>query len=101
MEIMEVLYNFNNLHEMVKYEEFYERSCGEEFHANCLMKKTRKRLFLRMKLKIQEHCAAHMRIRKYVRQHHMKRPPKGDLVVSKEVSISEETKKEQENLYFI
>ena len=30
---MEVLYDFHDLHEMVKYEEFYERSYVEEFHA--------------------------------------------------------------------
>ena len=34
-------------------------------------------------------------IRKYVRQHHPKRPTKDDSMVSKKVSISKETKKEQ------
>ena len=42
---MEVLYNFNDLHKMVKYEEFYERSCGEEFHANCLINKQERDFF--------------------------------------------------------
>ena len=34
-EIMGALYNIHDLHEMVKYEEFYERSYVEEFRANC------------------------------------------------------------------
>ena len=38
-------------------------------------------------------------VRKNVRQHHPKRPTKGDSVVSKKVSISRETKKKQESLY--
>ena len=44
-EIIEVLYNFHDLHEIVTYEEFYERSCVEEFHANCSMSRARKRIF--------------------------------------------------------
>ena len=32
---MEVQYNFHDLHEIVKYEEFYERSYVENFLANC------------------------------------------------------------------
>ena len=35
-------YNFRDLHAKVKYEEFYERSYVEEFHANCLVSKTRR-----------------------------------------------------------
>ena len=38
---------------------------------------------------------------KYVRQHHPKRSAKDDSLVSKEVSISRETKMEQESLYLI
>ena len=45
-EIIEALYNFHDLHVMVKYEGFYERSYVEEFHANCLVSKARKRLFI-------------------------------------------------------
>lgn len=37
----------------------------------------------------------------YVRLHHSKKPAQGDPVVSKEVSMSNETKKEQESLYII
>ena len=49
-EIMELLYNFHDLREMVKHEKFYERSYIEEFHANCSVSKIRKRLFLCKKL---------------------------------------------------
>ena len=34
-EIMEALYSFHSLYEMVKYEESYIRSYVKEFHANC------------------------------------------------------------------
>ena len=37
----------------------------------------------------------------YVRLHHSKKPAQGDPVVSKEVSMSSETKKEQESFYII
>ena len=37
----------------------------------------------------------------YVKQHHSKKPTQGDSVVSKEVSMSNETKKEQESLDII
>ena len=40
-EIMEALYNFHDLHDRVTYEEFYERSHAEEFHANYAISKTR------------------------------------------------------------
>ena len=33
-KIMKVLYNLHDLHEKAKYEEFYECSYVEEFHAN-------------------------------------------------------------------
>ena len=44
-EIIEVLYNFHDLPEIVTYEEFYEGSCVEEFQANCSMSRARKRIF--------------------------------------------------------
>ena len=37
----------------------------------------------------------------YVRRHHSKKTTQGDSVVSKEVSMSSETKKKQESLYII
>ena len=43
-DVMEVLYHFHDLHEMVNYEEYYQRSSVEEFHANCSMSKTKKKL---------------------------------------------------------
>ena len=114
---MEVLYTFHDLHEIVKYREFHERSYVEEFHANCSICKTRKRLSLGKKFEISEYYATHKNyketaavlifmmqlLRKYWNiniQHHPKRPTKGNSVVSKEVRISKETR-EHESLYFI
>lgn len=42
--VMEVLYTFQDLLEMVKYEEFYEHTYVEEFQVNWSISKTRKRL---------------------------------------------------------
>ena len=43
---MEALHNFHDLHEMIKYEEFYESSHVEEFHANCSISETRETFFV-------------------------------------------------------
>ena len=41
-KIMEVLYKFHDLHEIVKYEEFYEGFDVEECHVNFSKSKNRK-----------------------------------------------------------
>ena len=64
---MEALHNFHDLHERVKYEEFYGRSYVEKFRANCSISKTRKRLSLCKKLEIREYYATHKSYRETVR----------------------------------
>ena len=66
-EIMEVLYNFHDLREMVKHEKFYERSYIEEFHANCSVSKIRKRLFFVQEIGIRYHYATHKNYRDITR----------------------------------
>ena len=107
-------YNFHNFHGVVKYEEFYESSYVGEIHANCSISKTRDFLcarnwkFVRTMQhmqtveKPQEFLVLTIQLLgEYVRQHHSKKPTQGDSVVSKEVSMSNETKKEQESLDII
>ena len=112
-----LLYNFHDLHEMVKYEEFYEHSYVEEFHANCSASKTRNRFSSSKKLEICEYYATHKNYRKtarrdflvfkiqllgeYTTQLHPKRSTRSNSLVLKKISISRETKKEQESLYLI
>ena len=64
---MEALQNFHDLHEMVKYKEFYGRSYVEKFRANCSISKTRKRLSLCKKLEIREYYATHKSYRETTR----------------------------------
>ena len=52
---------------MVKCEKFYQRSYVEEFHANCSINKTRKRLSLCKKLEIREYYATHKNYRETAR----------------------------------
>ena len=53
-KIMKVLYKFHDLHEIVKYEEFYERFHFEECHINFSKSKNRKWLSLCKKLEIRK-----------------------------------------------
>ena len=58
-DIIEVLYNFQDLYQMVNYEEFYFKFFCWRIHANCAINKTRKRLSLCKKLEIREYYAIH------------------------------------------
>ena len=97
---------------MVKCEQFYERSYVEEFYANCSVRQERDFLcarnwtfvstmqHIRAIEKPQEFLVFKIQLLgKYVRQHHPKRPTKGYSVISKELNISRETKKEQGSLF--
>ena len=66
-KIMEVLYKFHDLHEIVKYEEFYEGFDVEECHVNFSKSKSRKWLSLCKKLEISEYYATHKICRETVR----------------------------------
>ena len=94
---MFVLNNFPDLHEMVKYKEFYEHSYDEEVHASYSISKTSKRLSLCKKLEVREYYATNKNYRGTARVFGLqdstvreickaappKRPTKGDLLVSK------------------
>ena len=98
---------------MIKFEEFYEHSYVEEFHAKCSISKTTRKLSLcekletlsimqHIKTKLQEFLVFKIQLLgKYGRQHHRKIPTKDGSVVWKEARISKETENEQESLYLI
>ena len=64
---MEALYNFHDLRELFKYEEFCERSNVAKFHTNCSISKTTLRLSLWKKLEIREYYATHKKYRETAR----------------------------------
>ena len=103
---MEVLHNFHNLHEMVKYEEIYEHSYVEEFHPNCSISKTRDFLCARNWefVSTMQHIKTVEKpqgfwvfktqlVGKYVKHSHPNEPTKGDSVVFKGSKQFKEIKK--------
>ena len=99
---------------MVKDEEYYERSYVElEFHENYSISKTRKRLSFCKELEICEYYKTHKNYRETTKVFGLQdstvrkickaatKTNKGNSVVSKEVTISRETKKERKSLYLI